>query len=170
MPKIIIINDLTVNINRSGRASAMWNDGKARYHFWFDADDAPERGLDGVIYKNPIETGLSVFDPRYFSTRQLDPKSKTLASVVAEVWARIEREDLIEKARDALNAEAVAERQRMEVAKVLFLKQQAGPALYDALKAVLAIEPAHVGNLGADALEAYLKAEAAIAKADGREG
>lgn len=160
-----VIKDLKIEAARmAGQWSVEWNDGAARYHFWFDP--AEPRPSEFILYKNPPH-GLKKYDDGHFSTRHLYPTSKTWAPTIDEVWARIDREDLIEKARDKLNADAIAERKRMEEAVAIARKQKAGPALYDALRTLADTSRTYLAHMDADDIAALETARAALAKAEG---
>jgi hypothetical protein len=75
-------------------------------------------------------------DPGHFITRGLDATNKTNRPIVTALFAEIENRKLVAEAF-ALEAEKVAQKER-EAAEAhrVYLKQQAGPALFDALMAL----------------------------------
>lgn len=126
------INNLKVTMHHADRLDASWNDGNARYHFWFDrANVQPQRG---TIYKNPLQIGLKTFDPGYFRTRHLDANSAAWRHVVGAVVATILSEKLIEAAEREYQAKENAEERDRQETIARHRKEQAGPNLYAALK------------------------------------
>lgn len=86
--------------------SVSWVIGADRYHVWVrgKANEA-----DDTIYKNStVKHG----EPGYYHTRQLSRStSKVSAAMFAEVWATVERDDLLAKAKLAKDEKHAREAQ-----------------------------------------------------------
>lgn len=101
----------------------------ARFHLWIDGVTLQHTG---TLYKNPplrVERGT----PGHFEPKSLNPAAKAHAPVVAELFATIERDGLIAKARAAAVAEKAAEAEQERLAEIAELKCSAGVELYASL-------------------------------------
>jgi hypothetical protein len=113
----------------NNQAAACFEMDGARFHIWFNMVTGKR---DGVLYKNPL---LSVerHDPGHFETRSLDATNKANAAIVAALFAEIEERKLVEAALAAEAEKEAKKREELAAAHRLHLKQEAGPAMFDAL-------------------------------------
>lgn len=122
--------DSLSNWSGGGRCAIGWDYAGARYHFWINM---PSRESQGILYKNP-PLGLKTTDAGYFNTRQLDPEAKANAAMVAEAWAIVERDHLIEKMFAAEKEEKRKAAAELEENLRINRIQVAGVDLYEALR------------------------------------
>lgn len=81
----------------SYRPAILWTIGDRRFHVWLEkAYGQPE----DVVHSNPITPTKT----RLNTHRALDRTSKTQSEIWAEVWAIVERDDLLTKAHAAEHA------------------------------------------------------------------
>ena len=155
------------------RAAAGWQDGEARYHFWFDLKTRTIEGLhftDGkpTIYKNSLVTESR--EPGYFNTRYIDATKKKNVAIIAAVWDEINAKELIGKAIIEQDAVDLKRKQEIDAHALQCRKQDAGERLFDALSAILehgepVLHPKWIDtSAGQDCLKALRDAKKLIAE------
>jgi hypothetical protein len=121
------------------RAAAGWQDGEARYHFWFDLKTRSLEGLhftDGkpTIYKNSLVTESR--EPGYFNTRYIDATKKKNVAIIAAVWDEINAKELVGKAIIAQDAADLARKRESDAVALEHRKHEAGPRMHALLSAM----------------------------------
>jgi hypothetical protein len=160
----------------TNKAAARFEMGGLRYHVWFDINTLQH---EGILYKRSPE-GLKPRDRGYFEPKKLDATNGTNAPLVAGLFEKIKIDGLLDKAKAEHAAAEAAEQAKREAEWREGLKQQAGPALYDALTslagaAAVVNDLQHAGapipaDAWADLFQATTGARAALALAQVGEG
>lgn len=114
------IENVRAEADDSERQCVLWESGARRFHVWIWNGEPND-----VIHSNPITPGP---DPRRDEHRGLDRTNKTQSAVWAEVWAIVERDNLIAKAIQA-HADTIARQRRCS-----HLKQKMHEIEQDVLK------------------------------------
>lgn len=131
---LTVVVRMASDYDEGTRASASWVVEPDRFHIWFDVEkNAIEPAILGgqpVIYKNPVESGR-------YRTRYLDASAQEHVETIREVFATIEREGLVAKAKAERD-----ERERVRRAKVAAERREqrikeAGLQLAEAVRALL---------------------------------
>lgn len=78
-----------------GQASVHWTIGARRFHVWMRPND---HTAEEVVHSNPVTPTPNA---RRDEHRSLDRTCKAQTAIWAEVWAIVERDDLIAKQRQA---------------------------------------------------------------------
>lgn len=134
-----------------------WEFDGARYHVWENSTN--------VLYKNP-PLAIQHHEPGFFHARKLDPASKVNQAMILEARSIARRDDLYKKAAITKEEKAHAEKMAQLGAIATRRKHDAGPELYDALKAALV----YIGPTSKPAPdELYMQIESAIDKAENGE-
>jgi hypothetical protein len=100
MPKI---ENVTVEAD-GYRPAVLWTIGDRKFHVWLELDGVPE----DIVHSNPITPAPG---QRRDEHRALDRTNKTQTEIWAEVWAVVERDNLLAQAR-ADHAADIARKQR----------------------------------------------------------
>lgn len=143
----------------SKRAAAAWNMDGARFHVWFDFN-TKKLDSDRLIYKNPPH-GVDHQHPDYFKTRYLKADLPKNAETLQQVFAEIDRRDLITAAL-AAEKEEFRKRDAENVERARLNRiTEAALLLYEACEAAeqVLVEGAHV--------MVHAQLRAALAKARG---
>jgi len=162
------------NVSRDfKRAAAGWQDGEARYHFWFNIETRQIEGCSflgegfPVIFKNSLEMDHRM--PGYFNTRKLDATVARNVAIVAEVWTEIERDNLIAKALAERKIEDAALIQKAKESQRQARIADAAPKMHAILVAMHEFlrngTPVHPGALLMDSDDAIEVVIAKILKA-----
>lgn len=161
-PKIENIHVDSINSDAfSDKFAIGWTIGADRFHVWAVQQRRDRsRILEGIVYKNSI---AKHGEPGHYHTRQLDPETKTQAEILAEVLAVVDRDDLVEKARQAARNKLARNRRTAELAAELSAIEREVITIW---KAGDRLQPALLGRYRARELElaelvALTKAEAA---------
>lgn len=136
------------NVNvHADESSARWSAGfeynGARYHVWFKPETLEIEAslLSGrkypLLYKNPPR-GIEPNKDGYFTTRYLDATAKNNAILIAAMFAEIKERGLIEEARRKVQERKRKHDEESIAQYKLQLQKEAGPQLYEAVKALLA--------------------------------
>lgn len=133
--------EITGSLN--DRIGLGWQADGARFHIWLNPDtlepitvrkgwraDAPTVP-DWTLYKNPL---VARGQPGHFDTRRLDGTKRSNATMIGDAIAHAKAHKLVEAWRAGEAAKERARDEENAAAHREHLKQQAGPALYDALK------------------------------------
>jgi len=78
-----------------GQASVHWTIGDRRFHVWMRPNDTTP---EDIVHSNPVTRDPNA---RRDEHRSLDRTCKAQSEIWAEVWAAVERDDLIAKCRNA---------------------------------------------------------------------
>jgi hypothetical protein len=121
--------------SRSSQYSISWNgrDGN-RYHVWLSRATR-ERNND-TLYKNP-PPGVKFKGEGYFSTRQLSLTAKENSALFEFAMKYATDKKLFEAEEARVAGEDAAKAEENRLAYIEHCKKQAGPALYEALRAIL---------------------------------
>jgi hypothetical protein len=126
-----------------------------RYHIWINHDlsipDYSEHEF--VLYKNP-PLSVKFRGEGWFRTRQLDAANAVNIQLVGELIEAAKKNNLVRQADERLDASNHAEENERDRRYREYLKQQAGPSLYAALKDLLAMIEGEAPSLLEDDINA----------------
>ncbi|EJN11800.1 hypothetical protein PMI42_04813 [Bradyrhizobium sp. YR681] len=109
-PKIEDIHVHTGGIG--GQPTIHWTIGDRRFHVWLDRHGQPE----DVIHSNPVTAKK---DTRRDEHRALDRTSKAQSAIWDQIWAVVQRDNLIDKCRLADIAQRAAQRRYQETRETI---------------------------------------------------
>jgi hypothetical protein len=121
----------------------------ARYHVWIDVRTGElaeyTTAEKPTLYKN-CALAIKYGQPGHFKTRKLDPTTKENSAIVVAMFAEMIEHGLVAAERQRIAAEAEAQRIANQKARTLKAKQEAGEALFDQLRNVLAALETYTPN------------------------
>jgi hypothetical protein len=133
--KIKDITGITVDAGYYNAYVLSWTTADARYHVWLTKNSF-EISEKNVIYKNPPE-GVVHRGDGWFATRHLEASNKNNVEIFAHVLTEARKLQLFAAADQKEQAEKDRkDALQRELARISRL-HAAGPALYEALKALL---------------------------------
>jgi len=132
--KIKDITSITVDAGYSHAYVLAWTTADARYHAWLIKNSFEVS--ENVIYKNPPE-GVVHRGDGWFATRCLEAANISNAEIVSYVLTEARRLELFAAADQKEQAEKDRKDALQREAARISRLHAAGPALYEALKALL---------------------------------
>jgi hypothetical protein len=172
MKRQMFFTEVTIPETRMGDLISVAGTGRDgnRYHVWINHDlSIPDYSAhEFTLYKNP-PLSVPFRGEGYFRTRHLDARAAVNRQLVDELIETAEKNRLVAQADERLAYKQLEEKREQDRRYREYLKQQAGPSLYAALKDLLAMIEGESPSLLEDDINAE-RAYAALREAEPKTG